>query len=131
MTASLHDRIRAAAPDLRGRLLADQSLADLTWFRVGGPAEVLFTPADEEDLARLLAELVLRPGMSSRGRRRHAGEPGTDLRRTDPELSLDGLDRPPAGAELDRSVTPRLVVHTSEPTKRVRHVRLAATPPHH
>ncbi len=57
MTASLHDRIRAAAPDLRGRLLADQPLADLTWFRVGGPAEVLFTPADEEDLARLLATL--------------------------------------------------------------------------
>ncbi|MCJ2137983.1 UDP-N-acetylmuramate dehydrogenase [Methylobacterium sp. J-026] len=57
MTASLHDRIRAAAPDLRGRLLADQPLADLTWFRVGGPAEVLFTPADEEDLARLLAAL--------------------------------------------------------------------------
>ncbi|MGH1575350.1 UDP-N-acetylmuramate dehydrogenase [Methylobacterium sp. P31] len=57
MSASLHDHIRAAAPDLRGRLLADQPLADLTWFRVGGPAEVLFTPADEEDLARLLAVL--------------------------------------------------------------------------
>ena len=57
MTASLHDRIRAAAPALRGRLIADQPLAELTWFRVGGPAEVLFTPADEEDLALLLAAL--------------------------------------------------------------------------
>ena len=31
------------------------SAADLTWFRVGGPAEVLFTPADEDDLARVLS----------------------------------------------------------------------------
>ncbi|WP_204333330.1 hypothetical protein, partial [Klebsiella pneumoniae] len=57
MTASLHDSIRAAAPGLRGRLLANQPLSELTWFRVGGPAEVLFTPADEEDLAALLAAL--------------------------------------------------------------------------
>jgi UDP-N-acetylmuramate dehydrogenase len=42
-------------PAVRGRLEADAPLADLTWFRVGGPAEVLFTPADEADLARFLA----------------------------------------------------------------------------
>src|SRR4029077_864078 len=39
--------LKAAMPQLRGRLLATQSLAELTWFRVGGPAQVLFTPADE------------------------------------------------------------------------------------
>lgn len=44
-------------PDLRGRLLANQLLAELTWFRVGGPAQVLFTPADEDDLAYFLAHL--------------------------------------------------------------------------
>ena len=43
--------LKAAMPGLRGRLLANQSLAELTWFRVGGPAQVLFTPADEDDLA--------------------------------------------------------------------------------
>ena len=43
--------LKAAMPDLRGRLLANQSLAELTWFRVGGPAQVLFSPADEDDLA--------------------------------------------------------------------------------
>ena len=43
--------LKAAMPELRGRLLANQSLAELTWFRVGGPAQVLFTPADEDDLA--------------------------------------------------------------------------------
>src|SRR6202012_3906969 len=44
-------------PQLRGRLLANQSLAELTWFRVGGPAQVLFTPADEDDLAYFLKNL--------------------------------------------------------------------------
>jgi UDP-N-acetylmuramate dehydrogenase len=41
-------------PAVRGRLEANAPLADLTWFRVGGPAEILFTPADEEDLASFL-----------------------------------------------------------------------------
>ena len=50
--------LKAAMPDLRGRLLANQSLAELTWFRVGGPAQVLFTPADEDDLAYFLAHLA-------------------------------------------------------------------------
>jgi UDP-N-acetylmuramate dehydrogenase len=49
--------LKAAMPQLRGRLLANQSLAELTWFRVGGPAQLLFTPADEDDLAYFLARL--------------------------------------------------------------------------
>ncbi len=49
--------LKAAMPKLRGRLLANQSLADLTWFRVGGPAQVLFTPSDEDDLAYFLKHL--------------------------------------------------------------------------
>jgi UDP-N-acetylmuramate dehydrogenase len=49
--------LKAAMPQLRGRLLANQSLAELTWFRVGGPAQVLFTPADENDLAYFLKHL--------------------------------------------------------------------------
>ena len=44
-------------PQLRGRLLANKSLAELTWFRVGGPAQVLFTPADQDDLAYFLKHL--------------------------------------------------------------------------
>jgi UDP-N-acetylmuramate dehydrogenase len=50
-------RLSPLMPDLRGRLLAGQPLAPLTWFRVGGPAELLFTPADEADLACFLANL--------------------------------------------------------------------------
>ncbi|MGQ3356629.1 MAG: UDP-N-acetylmuramate dehydrogenase [Phreatobacter sp.] len=49
--------IRSLAPDLRGRLAANEPMAPLTWFRVGGPAQVLFTPEDEADLAYLLSRL--------------------------------------------------------------------------
>ncbi len=41
-------------PAVRGRLEAHAPLADLTWFRAGGPAEVLFSPLDESDLADFL-----------------------------------------------------------------------------
>jgi UDP-N-acetylmuramate dehydrogenase len=44
-------------PDLRGRLASGATLSEITWFRVGGPAQVLFTPADEADLAYFLARL--------------------------------------------------------------------------
>jgi UDP-N-acetylmuramate dehydrogenase len=44
-------------PTPRGALTPDRSLADLTWLRVGGPADWLFQPADEADLAAFLAEL--------------------------------------------------------------------------
>jgi UDP-N-acetylmuramate dehydrogenase len=49
--------LKSAMPELRGRLLANESLAPLTWFRVGGPAQVLFTPSDEDDLAYFLSRL--------------------------------------------------------------------------
>jgi UDP-N-acetylmuramate dehydrogenase len=49
--------IVALAPELRGRLAANEPLAPLTWFRVGGPAQLLFSPADEADLAYFLARL--------------------------------------------------------------------------
>jgi UDP-N-acetylmuramate dehydrogenase len=42
---------------LRGRLTPNQLLSEITWFRVGGPAQLLFQPADEEDLAFFLKNL--------------------------------------------------------------------------
>ena len=42
-------------PPVRGRLTENAPLAQLTWLRVGGPAEVMFRPADAEDLAQFLA----------------------------------------------------------------------------
>jgi UDP-N-acetylmuramate dehydrogenase len=49
--AHLIDRL----PKVRGRLTADAPLAQVTWFRVGGPAEVMFRPADIDDLSAFLA----------------------------------------------------------------------------
>lgn len=48
------DGLKAEMPELRGRLTTNAPLGDITWFRVGGPAQVLFTPADEADLAYFL-----------------------------------------------------------------------------
>jgi UDP-N-acetylmuramate dehydrogenase len=50
-TPHLLDRL----PRVRGRYTADAPLSGITWFRVGGPAEVMFRPADVEDLAEFLA----------------------------------------------------------------------------
>jgi UDP-N-acetylmuramate dehydrogenase len=55
--ADLVTAVKIAVPDLRGRLLANQPLAELTWFRVGGPAQLLFMPEDEADLSYFLANL--------------------------------------------------------------------------
>lgn len=44
-------------PDVRGTLTPNRPLADLTWLRVGGPADWLFQPADEDDLIDFLGKL--------------------------------------------------------------------------
>ena len=77
--------IRKAAPDLRGRLVANQPLAELTWFRVGGPAQALLMPEDEDDLAYALAALpadiaVTVIGLGSNLIVRDGGVPGVVVR---------------------------------------------------
>lgn len=47
----------AALPPLRGKLMAGVTLADICWFRVGGPADLVFMPADTDDLSTFLAAL--------------------------------------------------------------------------
>lgn len=44
-------------PPVRGKLLADEPLAPYSWFRVGGPADALFLPKDEDDIADFLSRL--------------------------------------------------------------------------
>jgi UDP-N-acetylmuramate dehydrogenase len=53
----LSGEIARLAPELRGRISVNEPLAPYTWFRVGGPAQILFMPADEADLAYFLARL--------------------------------------------------------------------------
>ena len=49
--------LSASLPEIRGKLSAGSLLSELTWFRVGGPAQVLFRPADEADLAYFLKSI--------------------------------------------------------------------------
>jgi UDP-N-acetylmuramate dehydrogenase len=77
--------LKAKLPQLRGRLLANEPLAPLTWFRVGGPAQALFMPEDEADLAYLLANLppdvpVTVIGLGSNLIVRDGGIPGVVIR---------------------------------------------------
>ena len=77
--------LKARMSALRGRLMANQSLAELTWFRVGGPAQVLFMPEDEADLADFLVHLpaeipVVVIGLGSNLIVRDGGVPGVVIR---------------------------------------------------
>lgn len=83
--ADLTSDLKARMPDLRGRLLSNQPLSDLTWFRVGGPAQVLFAPDDENDLAYFLQHLpgeiaVTVIGLGSNLIVRDGGLPGVAIR---------------------------------------------------
>src|SRR5215831_7650902 len=91
--------LKSTMPQLRGRLLANQSLAELTWFRVGGPAQVLFMPEDETDLSYFLAHLpaevaVTVVGLGSNLIVRDGGVPGVTIRlgRGFNEIAVDGLN---------------------------------------
>ncbi|MGV3577464.1 UDP-N-acetylmuramate dehydrogenase [Brevundimonas sp.] len=48
---------RDTLPEVRGKLLRDEPLGPFTWFRVGGPADVIFLPEDREDLSNFLKAL--------------------------------------------------------------------------
>src|SRR6266478_1501650 len=104
--------LKATMPRLRGRLLANQSLAELTWFRVGGPAQVLFTPSDQDDLAYFLARLpnelpVYVVGVGSNLIVRDGGLPGVVIRlspRGFGESSADGDIVSAGAAALDKRV---------------------------
>ena len=77
--------LKKTMPDLRGRVLANQPLAELTWFRVGGPAQLLFMPEDEADLSYFLAHFpaefaVTVIGLGSNLIVRDGGVPGAVVR---------------------------------------------------
>lgn len=72
-------------PEVRGRLTANAPLAQSTWFKVGGPAEVLFKPADTDDLCTFLAACpddvpVTVMGVASNLLVRDGGVPGVVIR---------------------------------------------------
>src|SRR5437870_13237007 len=98
--------LKASMPQLRGRLVANQPLKDFTWFRVGGPAQALFMPEDEADLAYFLRQLpaevpVCVVGLGSNLIVRDGGVPGVVVRlgRGFNEIAIEG-DRLRAGAAV-------------------------------
>jgi UDP-N-acetylmuramate dehydrogenase len=96
-------------PTLRGRLEPNAPLADFTWFRVGGPAEVLYSPADEDDLGTFLkgtpADIPIYViGVGSNLLVRDGGVPGVVIRlgRAFMDMALEGENQIRAGtAALD------------------------------
>ncbi|MBP2315292.1 UDP-N-acetylmuramate dehydrogenase [Azospirillum soli] len=98
-------------PKCRGRLTADAPLANVTWFRVGGPAEVMFRPADAEDLAEFLAALpaeipVTVVGVASNLLIRDGGVPGVVIRlgRGFTDIEVNGASLTVGAAALDLNV---------------------------
>jgi UDP-N-acetylmuramate dehydrogenase len=98
--------LKRQMPKLRGRLLPNEPLAPLTWFRVGGPAQVLFMPESEDDLAYFLSYLradvpLTVVGLGSNLIVRDGGVPGVVVRlgRGFNEITVDGT-RVHAGAAV-------------------------------
>lgn len=107
MRSALAAALNKDLPNLRGRLIERAPLSDITWFRVGGPAEVLFTPADEADLAYFLQGLpqsvpVLTIGLGSNLLVRDGGVRGVVIRlgRGFSEVAVEERHRLRAGAAM-------------------------------
>lgn len=107
MQGSLIERL----PKVRGTYRANVPLANVTWFRVGGPAEVLYRPADAEDLAYFLREKpadvrVTMLGAGSNLLVRDGGVPGVVVRlgRGFARISSEGMEITAGAAALDLNV---------------------------
>ena len=106
-TQRLLDRL----PPLRGRLTENAPLAGITWFRVGGAAEVMFRPADQEDLQAFLAGTpadipITVIGVGSNLLVRDGGVPGVALRlgRAFVEITAEGTEVESGAGALDLNV---------------------------
>jgi UDP-N-acetylmuramate dehydrogenase len=91
-------KLTAQMPELRGSLAGNAPMAPLSWFRTGGPAQVLFEPVDENDLAYFLARLdsaipVLVLGAGSNILVRDGGVEGIVIRlgKSFQEVAIEGL----------------------------------------
>ncbi len=98
-------------PQVRGTLTAGKSLAELTWMRVGGPADWLFQPADRDDLAAFLRDLdpsvpVFPMGVGSNLIVRDGGVRGVVIRlgRGFNGIDIDGATVTAGAAALDAHV---------------------------
>ena len=99
-------------PEVRGSYRENHAIGPLTWFRVGGPAQVFFRPADPEDLAHFLANKpddvpVYLLGVGSNTLLRDGGFPGVVIRLGGKEfgsIEIDGTRLTAGAAALDATV---------------------------
>ena len=98
-------------PEVRGILKADEPLSRYTWFKVGGPAEVLFRPEDEDDLRSFLFALsadipVCIIGNASNLLVRDGGVPGVVVRlgRKFSSIDVTGMQFRIGGGAADLNV---------------------------
>ncbi len=98
-------------PPVRGSITRDATLKDLVWFRAGGPAEVLFRPADADDLASFIAAKpedlrVSVIGVGSNLLVRDGGIPGAVVRLSSAfgKIEIDGMKVRVGAAALDGAV---------------------------
>jgi UDP-N-acetylmuramate dehydrogenase len=98
-------------PPVRGSIALGAALKDLVWFRAGGPAEILFRPADSEDLASFIAAKpadlrVSVIGVGSNLLVRDGGIPGAVVRLSSAfgKIEADGLRVRAGAAALDGAV---------------------------
>lgn len=113
-------RLGSALDGLKGRLTPNADMSKITWFRTGGPAELLFQPADEEDLAALLKALpedvpLTVVGIGSNLLVRDGGIPGVVVR-----LSAKGF------GTIERVSETRLKAGAATPDKRLAAAALEA-----
>jgi UDP-N-acetylmuramate dehydrogenase len=104
-------RFRGSLPEVRGTYAENAPLKDLVWFRAAGPAEVLFRPADADDLAAFLANKpdglsITVIGVGSNLLVRDGGIPGVVIRLPAGfgRVSTDGLQIRAGAAALDSAV---------------------------
>ena len=117
---ALLERLGDRLDGIRGRLTPDAPMSKITWFQVGGPADLLFSPADEDDLAGFLKALpedvpVLVVGMGSNLLIRDGGVDGVVIR-----LGGKGF------GGIERQGEKQLLVGAAVPDKRVAAAALEA-----
>lgn len=113
-------QLEAPLANVRGRLTPNAAMDKITWFRAGGPAELLFQPADEDDLAEFLKNLpaeipVMTVGIGSNLLVREGGIAGVVVR-----LSAKGF------GEVEQVSPTQLRAGTATPDKRVAAAALEA-----
>ena len=110
---ALLKKLSTELSEVRGRLTPDAMMSKLTWFQVGGPADILFQPADEEDLCLFLNRLpqevpVMVVGVGSNLLVRDGGIEGVVIR-----LSAKGF------GEVEQVSDTQLIAGAAIPDKRL------------